>query len=501
MKKVVVLLLVLVLAALAVFLATRERYYSATSSKALDYYQQGVDALMKFYFEDGRNYMELAVQEDPEFPLPYLFLLRLDFGDVDREQKTAWFKKLANPEEHWTPFERRLIEMALMKIDPEQPEEKEQAKQKMEEFLREYASRLEVFYLLLQPYMQLEDDPHKLVAYYERLHHMFPNNVQILNQLGYFYVSLGEPEKARSVFEKYVFIRPDEPNPYDSYGEYLYNTGQFGPAEDKFRKALEKKPDFLLSRSHLALALIRQGKIDAALIELNELESSETRLNYLPSQIFYYRLMCYQYVGDMQAIDKLFRQLEESDLMYYFRLQMQLDRCFLKDDLDCARDLLDKIEKKRGKTRSSDYRVNKARLLMEEGEYEASDRILADLPRSILNAHFDIRNYVYYILIRNQVGLENRSAAESLAKELPAGYREYHLMRIAAHFNDEEAARNYAEKVLKHFESADPDFLLVVEARRYAESGNHDQDPEPGQVVRWVDLGATGPHCRYAGAG
>jgi len=497
-KKLVLVLLVAVVAGLSVYLATRERIYSTSSSKALDYYKQGVESLMKFYFEEGRNFMELAVQEDPDFPLPYLFLLRMDFGDQTREQRTAWYKRLANPEERWTPFERQLIELATGKVESEN---QDAVKQKLELFLREYSSQMEAFYLLLPMYQQLEEDPEKLVAYYEKLHQLFPNNVQILNQLGYFYVGLGEEEKARSAFEKYIFIRPDEANPYDSYGEMLYNTGHFQQAQEMFQKALERKSDFVLSALHLSQAFMRQGKIRESNATLDELEKQNTQLKQIPDTVAYYRYLNYMMINDQESATQLLEQLEQMNVMDSIRYQIRIIDCFNRNDLDCVAGILGKLEEKKGYGMRADMVVQRARYLNQTGAYQESIDLLQSIHRSRLNSRFDIRLYVYYILIDNYLHLENRTEAETLAADLPDGYREYELMRIAAKYEDMDAAARYASKVLDHFSTADPDFVIVVEAKKYAESGHHDQDPQARQAVRWFDGSAAGPHCGYAGAG
>ena len=498
LKKLTLVLLVAVLAGMSVYLVTRERVYSTTSSKSLDFYQRGVESLMKFYYEEGRNFMELAVQEDPDFALPYLFLLRMDFGDQTKDQRTAWYKRLANPTENWTTFECRLIELATQKVDRDNPEE---MKQKLEQFLREYSSQMEAFYLLLPMYQQLEEDPEKLVAYYEKLHQLFPNNVQILNQLGYFYVGLGEERKAEATFEKYEFIRPDEANPYDSFGEMLYNTGRFQEAEAKFKMALEKKSDFVLSALNLTQALMRQGKIDEAQQVLNQLEEQNSQMKRVPDMLQYFRFLSYVFSGDRSAVDQFLSDLPEMDIMDSLKIQIRMLDCFNRADVGCVDEILTKLESKGRYGYKTDTHVHRARYENALGNYEKSNEILRKVSCTTLNADFDIRLYVYYILIDNNIHLGNRSEAETLAADLPDGYREFLLMRIAAGFDDAAAARRLSGKVLAHFASADPDFYVIVEAKRYAESGHHDPNTQASQALRWFDGPADGPNRGHAGAG
>jgi Tfp pilus assembly protein PilF len=61
----------------------------------------------------------------------------------------------------------------------------------------------------------------------------------ITNVLGYFYYNQGDKEKAKSLFEEYIDLRPNGYNSYDSMGEFYYNVGDLESAKSYYSKAVE----------------------------------------------------------------------------------------------------------------------------------------------------------------------------------------------------------------------------------------------------------------------
>ena len=61
---------------------------------------------------------------------------------------------------------------------------------------------------------------------------LFPDYPAAINELAYAYAFSGNFEKASALMERYVQLQPDQPNPYDSYGEILRAAGQYDAALD-----------------------------------------------------------------------------------------------------------------------------------------------------------------------------------------------------------------------------------------------------------------------------
>ena len=62
------------------------------------------------------------------------------------------------------------------------------------------------------------------------------------NLLGYRYLSLGEKEKSKLVFESYINAYPKGNNPYDSMGDFYLRTGDTLMAKKSYKKAIEIYP-------------------------------------------------------------------------------------------------------------------------------------------------------------------------------------------------------------------------------------------------------------------
>ena len=73
---------------------------------------------------------------------------------------------------------------------------------------------------------------------------LHPEYPAALNELAYAYAFSGNFEKAYALMDRYVQLQPDQPNPYDSYGEILRAAGQYDAALEKYRMAIHADPSF-----------------------------------------------------------------------------------------------------------------------------------------------------------------------------------------------------------------------------------------------------------------
>jgi Flp pilus assembly protein TadD len=73
---------------------------------------------------------------------------------------------------------------------------------------------------------------------------LFPEYPAALNELAYAYAFTGNFDKAYALMDRYVQLEPDQPNPYDSYGEILRAAGRYDAAIEKYRMAIRVDPNF-----------------------------------------------------------------------------------------------------------------------------------------------------------------------------------------------------------------------------------------------------------------
>ena len=63
------------------------------------------------------------------------------------------------------------------------------------------------------------------------------NPAPVYNILGYTYMELGEQSEVAAAFDKYIELAPNNPNVYDSKGDYFMNIKEYRKAYDSYMKA------------------------------------------------------------------------------------------------------------------------------------------------------------------------------------------------------------------------------------------------------------------------
>lgn len=94
------------------------------------------------------------------------------------------------------------------------------------------------------------------------------------NNLGYLYRQVEDYPSAEQAFKKYIELIPSDPNPHDSYAELLLKMGRFDDSIAEYHKSLGINPKFFASEFGIASDLLYEGKHDAAVKELEQMESS-----------------------------------------------------------------------------------------------------------------------------------------------------------------------------------------------------------------------------------
>jgi tetratricopeptide (TPR) repeat protein len=88
------------------------------------------------------------------------------------------------------------------------------------------------------------------------------------NSLGYAQRFVGDFAAAEAAFKKYIELIPNDPNPYDSYGELLMKMGRFDESIGQYEKALAQDSHFMSAFRGVAADLMFEGKSDQAKAQL-----------------------------------------------------------------------------------------------------------------------------------------------------------------------------------------------------------------------------------------
>jgi tetratricopeptide (TPR) repeat protein len=97
-----------------------------------------------------------------------------------------------------------------------------------------------------------------------------PDYAPSYNLLGYAYRSMDDLDSARSAFETYVSLIPNEPKPYDSYAELLMEMGEYDASIENYRKALQHDAHFGASYGGISTNHSLKGESDMALAAAKE---------------------------------------------------------------------------------------------------------------------------------------------------------------------------------------------------------------------------------------
>lgn len=247
-----------------------EDEWTTSSSSARDHFESGFDAWGKAYYIDAIVQFEAAVELDPDFAMPMLFLS--SFYPPGREERRLWLDRLeAVDRSRLSEREAYLVRYGLAwagRID-------EDPRQVLAEFLQArpddpfaIRSRCDVLWS-----DQLWDAAE---ACYQSFLQLYPNWAMAQNRLGYIAMAQGRFSEAEERFLTYRYIAPDQANPYLSMGELLMLLGRYEEAELALAQAVRIKPDLCPARALRSELKMHEGDFAAAerlLQEMKEIPS------------------------------------------------------------------------------------------------------------------------------------------------------------------------------------------------------------------------------------
>ena len=198
----------------------------------------GIDHVMNIEFEKAYTFFDAAVQKDPTLFAPHVILARLSKGE-----KRAYHKEQANK---LVEGKNDVSKLYVSTLDIKWKDNEEMAKkQRAETWKKMYELAYDGRFVHFNYALSLEDD----MAQIEELNTLMAKNEEkeyatghIHNILGYAHYGIGNKEKAKEHFKKYVELRPNGYNAYDSMGEFYMNEGNVEKATKYYGKAVANYP-------------------------------------------------------------------------------------------------------------------------------------------------------------------------------------------------------------------------------------------------------------------
>lgn len=217
------------------------REVTTASMEAYDLFLKGREQYDRYHFEEASGVLEKAVEKDPEFALPFIYLARIysDLADAPKATEALdKFKKLSKTQEG--RGKDGLYTAALAAFAEG---DKDGYVKGLKEVIRAYPddkrARVDLAWFLKNNKKYDE-----AIAQFEKALQIDPSFGYALNMMAYTFTEMGEQEKALQTFERYAAVQPGDANPLDSMGDMYFLTGKFGLAREKYAAALAIRPEF-----------------------------------------------------------------------------------------------------------------------------------------------------------------------------------------------------------------------------------------------------------------
>jgi tetratricopeptide (TPR) repeat protein len=236
---------------------------STKSEEARKEFLQGRDLADKLQAQDSLQHFDKAIQLDPEFASAELARAN---AAATAHEFFEHLKKAVSLADESSDGEKSLILATEAGANGDTVKQKEY----LDKLIAAYPNDERVRFA----YGTYEFGQQDFAAAIEHLKQgaeVAPDYSATYNLLGYSYRQAGDYANAEQAFKKYTVLIPNDPNPYDSYGELLLKMGRFEDSVTQYRKALSIDPNFVASHFGISADLMYQGKHQEASAELQKI--------------------------------------------------------------------------------------------------------------------------------------------------------------------------------------------------------------------------------------
>ena len=203
--------------------------WTTSSKEAKEFATKGAGHMMNIEFAQAYTQFEKALELDKDFTIVLTMMSLLTTGDT----KKSYAERALTSAKNKTAGEQLFVKLVT-------PENKQADNQKIWADLHEMfpdGSFIHFYYALSRP------TPAEQFIAAQEYEKKYPESAPIKNILAYLYLQEKKDNAtAKKYFEKYVELYPTGCNPYDSFGEYYFITGDMENAGKYYRMALEKYP-------------------------------------------------------------------------------------------------------------------------------------------------------------------------------------------------------------------------------------------------------------------
>ncbi|MDH3697321.1 MAG: tetratricopeptide repeat protein [Flavobacteriaceae bacterium] len=198
----------------------------------------GIDCAMNIEFEKAYTFFDAAVAKDPTLFAPHVMLRNFSKGE-----KRAYHKEQA---QKLVEGKNEVSKLYVSLMNIKWKDNEENARMQRDEIWKKMHELAFDGKFVHFRYIQTIKDENARIAEYEKLaaelEEADRNSGHVHNMLGYTHYAMGNKDKAKAHFEKYVELRPKGYNAYDSMAEFYMNEGDNENAMKYYNKALMHYP-------------------------------------------------------------------------------------------------------------------------------------------------------------------------------------------------------------------------------------------------------------------
>ncbi|MGD9900586.1 MAG: tetratricopeptide repeat protein [Calditrichaceae bacterium] len=230
----VVILLIMI--PLNLFSNPNEMTVTTSSKEALKLFMSGRDKIENIENNAAVELLDKAIEKDPDFALAYVYRSLAGGGF-----NASWphLQKAINLVDKVTPGEKAFI---LYNKAASENDGRNQLKY-LNQLLDMYPKDKRI-QSLAGIYYYTVGDYERSIKYLNESIKIDKNYAPAYNMIGYAHSALNQLPEADSAFKIYINLIPENPNPYDSYAEFLMKTGRYDESIENYLKAFNKDKRF-----------------------------------------------------------------------------------------------------------------------------------------------------------------------------------------------------------------------------------------------------------------
>ena len=218
------------------------------SCEARENFIKGIELVDNLQNREALVHFEKAIEQDPEFAMAY-------FGAALTQPSVShlfeYLNKAVSLIDKVSEGEKHLI----LGMEAGLKRDLEKQLEHFKTLVKMYPNDEYALYQLGNIYFS-QQQYQEAIECYESVIKINKNYAPVYNQLGYTFRNLEKFDAAEITFKKYIQLIPDNPNPYDSYGELLLKMGEYEASIEQYEKALRQDSSFVASYIGIASNLM-----------------------------------------------------------------------------------------------------------------------------------------------------------------------------------------------------------------------------------------------------